>query len=87
VRRFYAEIDKGNIGIIDELVDENYIDDNPPPYGCRAAANASSSHFVSFRKATRDITKSKTKSRRAIASLPGSRRMGGTRVIFQERRK
>ena len=33
VRRFYAEIDNGNIGIIDELVDENYIDHNPPPFG------------------------------------------------------
>ena len=26
VRRFYAEIDKGNIGIIDELVDKDYLD-------------------------------------------------------------
>ena len=32
VRRFYEEIDKGNIGALDELVAENYIDHNPPPF-------------------------------------------------------
>jgi predicted ester cyclase len=31
VRRFYEEIDKGNINILDELVAEDYIDHNPPP--------------------------------------------------------
>ena len=31
VRRFYEEIDKGNIDILDELVAEDYIDHNPPP--------------------------------------------------------
>jgi Predicted ester cyclase len=31
VRRFYEQIDKGNIGILDELVAEDYIDHNPPP--------------------------------------------------------
>jgi len=32
VRRFYEEIDKGNMGILDELVAENYIDHSPPPF-------------------------------------------------------
>ena len=32
VRRFYEEIDKGNIDVIDELVAENYLDHNPPPF-------------------------------------------------------
>jgi len=32
VRRFYEEIDKGNIDVLDELVAENYIDHNPPPF-------------------------------------------------------
>lgn len=32
VRRFYKEIDKGNIDILDELVAENYADHNPPPW-------------------------------------------------------
>jgi predicted ester cyclase len=32
VRRFYEEIDKGNLGVIDELVAEDYVDHNPPPF-------------------------------------------------------
>jgi predicted ester cyclase len=32
VRRFYEEIDKGNIDVIDELVAEDYLDHNPPPF-------------------------------------------------------
>ena len=32
VRRFYEEIDKGNIDILDELVADDYIDHNPPPF-------------------------------------------------------
>lgn len=32
VRRFYEEIDKGNMGVMDELVAEDYIDHNPPPF-------------------------------------------------------
>ena len=32
VRRFYQEIDKGNIAILDELVAEDYLDHNPPPF-------------------------------------------------------
>lgn len=31
VRRFYEEIDKGNIDAMDELVAEDYIDHSPPP--------------------------------------------------------
>ncbi len=32
VRRFYEEIDKGNLAAMDELVAENYIDHSPPPF-------------------------------------------------------
>lgn len=32
VRRFYEEIDKGNLNILDELVAEDYRDHNPPPF-------------------------------------------------------
>ena len=32
VRRFYEEIDKGNIDILDELVAEHYVDHSPPPF-------------------------------------------------------
>ncbi|MEV4435059.1 ester cyclase [Streptomyces sp. NPDC049585] len=31
VRRFYAEIDRGNIDALDELVAEDYVDHSPPP--------------------------------------------------------
>jgi len=36
VRRFYEEIDKGNIGIVDELVAVDYVDHNPPPFPIQA---------------------------------------------------
>jgi predicted ester cyclase len=32
VRRFYAKIDKGSLEAMDELVAEDYIDHNPPPF-------------------------------------------------------
>jgi predicted ester cyclase len=32
VRRFYEEIDRGNLGILDELVAEVYVDHYPPPF-------------------------------------------------------
>jgi len=32
VQRFYAEIDKGNLDAMDELVAEDYVDHNPPPF-------------------------------------------------------
>ncbi|GGQ54610.1 ester cyclase [Streptomyces flaveolus] len=32
VRRFYAEIDKGNIDAMDDLVAEDYRDHSPPPF-------------------------------------------------------
>ncbi len=31
VRRFYTEIDKGNLDALDELVAEDYLDHNPAP--------------------------------------------------------
>ncbi|WP_063043916.1 ester cyclase [Nocardia pseudovaccinii] len=32
IRRFYHEIDAGNIEAMDELVAENYLDHSPPPF-------------------------------------------------------
>src|SRR5437762_1307261 len=32
VRRFYEEIDKGHVDVIDELVADEYVDHNPPPW-------------------------------------------------------
>jgi steroid delta-isomerase-like uncharacterized protein len=32
VRRFYEEIDKGNLDAMDDLVAEDYLDHSPPPF-------------------------------------------------------
>lgn len=32
IRRFYTEIDAGNIDALDELVDEDYLDHSPAPF-------------------------------------------------------
>lgn len=32
VRRFYEEIDRGNLDAMDELVAEDYLDHSPPPF-------------------------------------------------------
>lgn len=32
VRRFYAELDNGNLDVIDEVVAEDFIDHDPPPF-------------------------------------------------------
>jgi steroid delta-isomerase-like uncharacterized protein len=32
VRRFYEEIDKGNVDMMDDLVAEDYVDHSPPPF-------------------------------------------------------
>ena len=53
VRRFYEEIDKGNIEILDELLDENYIDHNPPPFpGLGAGREGLKQAFRIFQRAT-----------------------------------
>lgn len=52
VRRFYTEIDKGNIEIIDELVDENYVDHNPPPFPLPPGKEGVKEAFRIFQRAT-----------------------------------
>jgi len=53
VRRFYAEIDKGNLDAMDELVAEDYIDHNPPPFpGLGTGRAALKKAFEIFLKAT-----------------------------------
>jgi steroid delta-isomerase-like uncharacterized protein len=37
VRRFYEEIDNGNLAAMDELVAEDYIDHSPPPFPALAS--------------------------------------------------
>ena len=53
VRRFYEEIDKGNLDAMDELVDENYVDHNPPPVpGLASGREGLKQAFQIFWKAT-----------------------------------
>ncbi len=53
VRRFYAEIDKGNLQAMDELVAEDYTDHNPPPLpGLASGREGVKQAFQLFWKAT-----------------------------------
>jgi steroid delta-isomerase-like uncharacterized protein len=53
VRRFYEEIDKGNLAAMDELVAEDYIDHSPPPFpGLTSGRAAVKQAFEIFWKAT-----------------------------------
>jgi predicted ester cyclase len=53
VRRFYAEIDAGNIDAMDELVAEDYMDHNPPPFpGLPPGREGLKQAFRIFREAT-----------------------------------
>lgn len=52
VRRFYEEIDKGNIDAMDELLAENYIDHNPPPFPVAPGREGVKQAFRIFWKAT-----------------------------------
>lgn len=53
VRRFYAEMDAGNIDAMDELVAENYEDHNPPPFpGLPTGREGLKQAFAIFWKAT-----------------------------------
>ena len=53
VRRFYEEIDKGNIDALDELVAVDYLDHNPPPLpGLRSGREGLKQAFMLFQVAT-----------------------------------
>jgi steroid delta-isomerase-like uncharacterized protein len=53
VRRFYEEIDKGNLAAMDEFVAEDYIDHSPPPFPGLASGRAGVKQaFEIFWKAT-----------------------------------
>ncbi len=53
VRRFYEEIDKGNLDVIDQLVAEDYLDHNPPPFpGLAPGREGIKQAFKIFWKAT-----------------------------------
>ncbi len=53
VRRFYEEIDKGNLAAMDELVAEDYLDHSPPPFpGLAPGREGLKQAFEIFWKAT-----------------------------------
>jgi ketosteroid isomerase-like protein len=53
VRRFYEEIDKGNLEAMDELVAEDYVDHTPPPFpGLAAGREGLKQAFKIFWEAT-----------------------------------
>ena len=53
VRRFYEEIDRGNLDAMDELVAEDYLDHNPPPFpGIGPGREGVKQAFEIFWKAT-----------------------------------
>jgi predicted ester cyclase len=53
VQRFYAEMDVGNIDAMDELVAQDYVDHNPPPFpGLGAGREGLKAAFQIFWKAT-----------------------------------
>ena len=53
VRRFYAEMDQGNLAAMDELVAENYVDHSRPPFPDLPLGRAGLKHaFEMFQRAT-----------------------------------
>jgi steroid delta-isomerase-like uncharacterized protein len=52
IRRFYEEIDAGNIDAMDELVAEDYLDHNPPFPGLPGGREGLKAAFRIFWKAT-----------------------------------
>jgi steroid delta-isomerase-like uncharacterized protein len=52
VRRFYEEIDAGNIDAMDELVAEDYINHDPPPFPVAPGRQGLKDAFATFWKAT-----------------------------------
>ena len=52
VRRFYEEIDKGNIDAMDQFVAEDYIDHNPAPFVTATGLEGLKQSFKIFEKAT-----------------------------------
>jgi len=52
VRRFYEEIDKGNIDAMDEMVAEDYIDHSPVPFATARGLEGLKQTFKIFEQAT-----------------------------------
>ena len=83
VRRFYEEIDKGNIDVFDEVVAEDYLDYNPPPLpGLASGREGLKQALKMFQHERRAITKSRIRLRKGTRWSRGSRLLGSTKAIF-----
>ena len=72
IRRFYSEIDEGNLDAIDELVAENYLDHSPPPFpGIGPGREGLKQSFRMFWDATPGRHEIKDQSPKATRSSPG----------------
>lgn len=79
VRRFYQEIDAGNVDAMDELVAEDYIDHSPPPFpGLAPGREGLKQAFRMFWDATPGRHVIGISSRKATGSSPDSPRTAGT---------
>lgn len=69
VRRFYEEIDKGNLEAMDELVAEDYKDHSPPPFpGLGEGREGLKRAFEIFWRATPGRQRSRIRSRKVTRS-------------------
>jgi hypothetical protein len=87
IRRFYMEIDEGNLDAI-ELVAENYLDHSPPPFpGIGPGREGLKQSFPMFWDATPGGIKSRIKSPKATRSSPGSPPTAYTNKTFPGSRR
>ena len=87
IRRFYKEIDEGNLDAI-ELVAENYLDHLPPPFpGIGPGREGLKQSFPIFWDATPGSIKSRIKSPKSTRSSPGSPPTAYTNKTFPGSRR
>ena len=86
VRRFYEEIDKGNIDAMDELVAVDYLDHNPPPSpGLAPGREGLKQAFLDFLGSDPWLSSDRgTDCRRGRAFKGGLRDCGTGRAIRQD---
>jgi predicted ester cyclase len=52
VRRFYAELDNLNLGVIDELIADDFVNHSPPPFPVEPGREGLKQAFELFQRAT-----------------------------------
>src|SRR4051794_27393605 len=82
IRRFYAEIDAGNVDAMDELVAEDYVNHHPPPFpGLATGREGLKQAFRLFAKATPGRHEIEDQIAGATGWSPGSQRTVAMRGI------